>query len=159
MRNVRPLLFVSSVLMMCIAAACSRETMDRDIKADITVKAKTELAFAGVGFTVDKGVVTLTGSCPAEPAKQKIETTVRKIAGVKDVVNSIVINPVVIDTDPALKQSVDSALMQFNLATSQVSNNNVVLMGKVKKQDDVQKILKAMQKLKVGTVDNRLVVE
>jgi len=147
------------IILLCLLAACSRDSMDRDIKADITVKSKTEMAFAGVSFTVDKGVVNLTGICPSEKTKQTVESTVRKVAGVKHVVNGISIAPVIIDTDPALRQSVDSALMKFNLAQAQVSNNSVLLTGKVKKQEDIQHILQAMQKLKVASVDNRLTVE
>jgi osmotically-inducible protein OsmY len=132
--------------------------MDRDIKADITVKSKTELSFAGVGFTVDKGVVNLTGMCPSKATKDKVASTVKKIAGVKAVRDSIMIGPVVIDTDPALKQSVDSALMKFNLAQASVSNNNVLLTGSVKRPQDVQAIMKALEKLPLASIDNRLTV-
>jgi len=158
MRNMRVELF-AACMMLASLAGCSREKMDKAIKADITVKSKTEIAFAGVSFTVEKGVVNLSGVCPSEKTKQTVESIVRKVAGVKNVVNSIAICPVVIDTDPALKQSVDSALMKFNLAEARVSNNSVLLTGKVKRPEDVRQIMGAMEKLKVASVDNRLVVE
>jgi osmotically-inducible protein OsmY len=149
---------VALVVLLFFVTSCSQEKKDRDIKADITTKSKTEISFAGVNFTVDRGVVSLSGICPSQKSKEKVESTVKGIEDVKNVVNAITIGPVVIDTGPFLKQSVDSVLMKHNLATAQVSNNNVILTGQVQ-QKDLSKILEAMQKLPVANVMNQLSVQ
>jgi len=131
--------------------------MDKDIKADITTKAEKEISFAGVNYTVLNGEVNLTGICSSQKAKDKVKSTVKKIAGVSAVNNAITIGPVVINSDPLLKQSVDSVLKKYSQATAQLNNNNVILTGQVAKEEG-HKIVEALQKLPVNSIDNRLTV-
>ncbi|MDB5208658.1 MAG: transport-associated protein [Flavisolibacter sp.] len=141
-----------------LVMSCSRQTKDSDIKADITTKAKTEIGFAGVEYTVQNGVVNLAGLCPSTKEKDKIEATVRKIAGVKNVVNATRIGPVVIDENFSLKQSVDSVLKPYNMATAQVSNGRVIVTGRVE-QKKLQSITEAFRELNAGQIDNQLTVQ
>ena len=138
-------------------AGCGQKEKDKDIKADITTKAQSEIAFAGVHYTVNKGVVDLWGTCPSEKEKHKVETTVGKIAGVKKIINQVVLGPVVLDENFSLKQSVDSALKNYSLVSAQVSNGIVTLTGEAK-ADEVQKIQESLQKLSVN-IDNRIIVQ
>ena len=63
-RSLAMALFVATLLV-----SCSREKMDKDVKADITTKAEKEISFAGVNYTVLNGQVNLTGVCPSQKAK------------------------------------------------------------------------------------------
>src|SRR5215204_4197703 len=127
MKEIKRILAV--IVACCFFTACSQQAKDRDIKADIATKAQKEISFAGVNYIVTEGVVQLSGICPSQKAKDKVEATIKKIAGVKDVVSSIAIGPVVLDSDPLLKQSVDSVLKKYSKATAEINNNNVVLLG------------------------------
>ena len=146
-----------ALLVASLLVSCSRKKMDKDIKADITTKAEKEISFAGVNYTVLNGEVNLTGVCPSQKAKDKVESTVKKIAGVSAVNNAITIGPVVINSDPLLKQSVDSVLKKYSQATAQLNNNNVILTGQVAKEEG-HKIVEALQKLPVNSIDNRLTI-
>jgi hypothetical protein len=139
-------------------AGCSQQKKDSDIKADITTKAKTEIAFAGVNYMVENGMVHLYGSCPSPREKDKVITTVKKIAGVKEIADSMVIQPVMLTADFSLKQSVDSVLKRYSLATAVVSNGTVLLQGKATGKDH-QKITEALHQLPVSGIDNRMLLE
>ncbi|MCC5831732.1 MAG: BON domain-containing protein [Chlamydiales bacterium] len=45
--------------------------------------------FRNVNFSIDDGVVTLSGSVPSDKDKENLEKAIRKIPGVKDVKNEI----------------------------------------------------------------------
>jgi hypothetical protein len=143
---------LSAVLLLL---SCSRQTMDRAIKGDIATKAKTEIAFAGVNYTVADGVVNLSGACPSPKEKSNVETTVQKIAGVKKVVNNISLSPVLLDENFSLKQSVDSVLKDYNLVTAQLQNKQVVLTGQAGEKE-AQELTKSLQQLPVSGIENRL---
>lgn len=139
-----------------VFTSCSQQKKDREIKAEITVKSKQEIAFAAVSATVREGVVTLTGTCPSSKAREKAGSTVKQVPGVKGVINQINIAPVVLDTDPYLKQSVDSVLKQYALAQAQVEQNKVLLTGEAP-ANDIPKILQGLQKLSITSIDNKLI--
>jgi osmotically-inducible protein OsmY len=84
--------WVPLVLAVCLFSSCSQQRQDRNIKADIATKAKTDLNFAGVRFTVSDGIVSLTGRCPTQKAKEAVEKTVRDISIVKDIVGNSITN-------------------------------------------------------------------
>ena len=82
--------------------SCGQKTKDVGIKSDLTSKSKSELSFAGVNYTVDKGLVNLTGTCSSEKDRSGVELKA-KIAGVKNVINNLIAGAVVIGTDHRLK--------------------------------------------------------
>ncbi len=138
--------------------SCSPQSKDVAIKEDITIKAKEDIDFAGVNYVVDKGTVVLTGLAPTPEASQRAEKTVKGIAGVRKVYNTIAIGPVILDEDFPLKQKVDSVLKKYNKAQAQVENGHVVLLGEVS-QSDMPKILKSIGQLPVNMVENQLRTE
>ena len=158
MKRVKGMVQLSLLALVIFLTGCSQQKKDREIKADITAKAKSEIAFAGVNYTVSNGIVDVTGVCPSAKERDKVESAVRRIAGVKEVKNSIAIGPVVLDADFSLKQSVDSLLMNYNLAGASVENSNVILTGSVPEKD-LQKILNGLKKLPVAGVVNQLAVQ
>lgn len=137
---------------------CSQEKKDRDIKADITTKAKSEVAFAGLSYTVDEGIVHVTGQCPGLKQKTEALTTIRGIAGVKGVVDSISIAPVMLDDRFSLKRSVDSVLKKQNLITAMLEGDRLVLYGQVN-EDEWPALMEGLQSLPLSGIDNRMHIE
>ena len=99
-KSILPYVFF---VFMLINTSCSQQNEDKNIKADLSAKAKNELNFAGVNFTVTDGVVTLTGNCGSEKSKNTVEETVKSVNTVKGINNKIVIAPVNINADLRLK--------------------------------------------------------
>jgi len=147
------------LLTLCITSAlsCSPQMKDRAIKEDITTKAKDDINFAGMNYTVENGVVSLSGYAPTADAREKAASTIKRIAGVKQVNNMVAIAPVVLDHDFPLKQSVDSVLMKYSKAQAHVEEGHVVILGKASKEE-ADKLLKALDKLPISSVDNQLVI-
>ncbi|HEX8358176.1 MAG TPA: BON domain-containing protein, partial [Segetibacter sp.] len=92
-RNTNVLLSGFLVMGMALTACAD---LDTTIKADLSTKALAEKDFAGVRFTVDNHVVTLSGECPTEKSKSTVEAKAKGLYGVENVVNNITIAPVVI---------------------------------------------------------------
>jgi hyperosmotically inducible periplasmic protein len=128
---------------------------DSTIKADLVTKAESEKDFAGVRMRVDKGAVTVSGECATEKSKSTVETTVKGVYGVKNVINNIAVAPVVIGTDQLLKQGVDSVLKKYPNVEAVTKDSIVYLEGKVP-DDQVLKLKAEINTLKPKMVDARL---
>ena len=142
-------------LLNFLIISCSQQEIDKETKADITTKAKTDISFAGVNYTVADGVVYLSGKCPTDKAKTSVEGTVKDIAGVKNVVNTISIAPVVLTSDYALKQSVDSVLKNYAGVQADVRDSMVVVKGEAEKKD-MQKLMEGLYSLNAKKIENEL---
>jgi osmotically-inducible protein OsmY len=147
-----------AVLIPILASCSSPDKQDKSIKADLTVKAEKKQDFAGVIFTVEKGIVTLSGQCPTDKSKTSVEGTVKKLYGVKDVVNNITIAPVVIGTDQGLKHQVDSVLKKYAGVQALTRDSIVHLEGKVK-QDELPQLTAAINSLSPRQIDSKVSVE
>lgn len=128
---------------------------DATIKADLVTKAKSDKDFAGVRFTVDKGVVTLSGDCATEKSKSTVETVVKGVYGVNQVVNNITVAPVVIGTDQQLKQGVDSVLKDYPGLEAITKDSIVYLQGKIA-DNEVIKVKDAISMLKPKIIEARV---
>ncbi len=136
-------------------SSCSQQELDKEIKADLAAKAKNELNFAAVDYTIEDGVVTLTGKCPSEKSKGEAEQTVKGINLVKGIVNHIEVAPVVLNADLPLKQAVDSVLKDYPEVQANVKGGTVVLEGKAKTKD-AGKILAGLNPLHPQKIENQL---
>jgi osmotically-inducible protein OsmY len=130
-------------------------TTDNEIKADIAAKAKNDLNFAAVGYTVDNRIITLTGNCPSLKSRQQVLQTVKGINVAKSVVNRIQIAPVILDQELSIKQAADSILAAYPGVTASVKEGQLVLSGKASTQENA-KLTEAMSRLPGLSVDNRL---
>lgn len=146
--------FVLFVFILLINTGCNQDT-DSSLKADLTAKAMVERDFQGVNFTVKDAVVTLSGSCPTQKAKDAVEKKVANTYRVKQVINGIDIAPVVIGTDDLLKRSVDSVLQYYPGATAITKDSTVYLQGHVA-NDKEQELTQAINSLQPKTVENKL---
>jgi osmotically-inducible protein OsmY len=143
------------VSFLFLITACSQQQKDKGIKQMIATAAKEEVAFTGVNYSVEKGLVTLSGICPTEQEKAKVESKVKQTAGVKEVMNLITIAPVVLDGSHLLKRSVDSVLMKYPAIEASVEDSVIYLQGQVKNKD-AEKIMSGLQSLGAKAITNQL---
>ncbi|MEX8548579.1 MAG: BON domain-containing protein [Mucilaginibacter sp.] len=144
-----------SLFLLGILSSCSQQELDKEIKADLTTKAKTDLNLAAVNYMVEDGVVTLTGKCASEKSKSEAEQTVKGINIVKGIVNHIEVAPVVLTTNFPLKQAADSVLKTYPTVRADVKGDTIVLEGKAKSQD-AGKILAGLKPLHPQKIENQL---
>lgn len=156
-QNCKLIVIILAMMFMGLAS-CSQQETDKEIKADIATKAKTDVDFAGVSYTVDKGDVSLTGKCPTVKSKDQVEQTIKSINIVKGIIDQIQIAPVVLDDDFALKQSTDSVLATYPMVKAEVAQQVVVLTGRTQKQN-LGKLMAAITKLHPTKIDNQLAVQ
>ncbi|MBS7564684.1 BON domain-containing protein [Mucilaginibacter sp. Bleaf8] len=145
-------------LLIIILQSCSQPQRDKEIKADIATKTKSDLNFAGVNYTVNDGMVTLTGKCASEKSKAEAEQTIKGINIIKGISNQIIIAPVTIGTDLPLKQAVDSVLKSYPAVQADVAQNIVTLTGKIKKQE-AAKLMPAINGLRPASINNQMMVQ
>ncbi|WP_133300146.1 BON domain-containing protein [Mucilaginibacter terrenus] len=141
---------------LMVSAGCT--TTDKDIKAEITQLAKTDVNFADVKYTVEDKRVTLTGSCPSKKSKDEVEKIIKGIRVVKDVVSRLQIAPVTLTNAFPIKQGVDSILAGYPTVIADVSETEVTLSGKITKPEVVP-LLTAIRKLNPPTINNKLQVK
>lgn len=116
-------------------SGCREGIRDEEIKADLTMKAKEDLNFAGVQFYVENARVTLSGSCPTLKSRALLIQKIKAIHVVDTIINNLEIAPVVLTTTFGLKQDVDSILSKYPTVTALVTDSIVVIKGKVKDQE------------------------
>jgi len=143
------------VLLLCVATFMAGCTTDKDIKADIAQKAKNDVNFAGVSYTVENKVVTLSGRCSSVKARQKVWQAVKDINVIKGVIDSIQILPVLLDDDFALQQAADSVLAVYPQAQANVKNQSIFLFGKATKKD-MDSLIAAVKRLQPAQVVTKL---
>jgi hypothetical protein len=149
---------ISLLMIISMVVGCSQQSKDKDIKADLATKAQDEVAFAGVNYTVKNGTVYLSGNCPSLNAKEKVQSTVKDLAGVKNVEDSLQIAAVILDENFWVRRSVDSLLKDYPRATAQMSGDTVMLIGSVQK-NELPKIMDKLKAIPARSVNNLLLAE
>ena len=137
---------------LLLLSACSQQSRDREIKADITSKAKEDVNFAGAYFTVQDGNVSLWGKCPTEKSRDLLIQKLKTIHVIKVIDNRLTIGPVSIGSDFSLKQQVDSVLAKYPGITAALSGNGIQLLGSAK-STELQKILESLRGVSSEPVD------
>jgi|GEM_PF-7053928 len=118
------ILFISFVF-----SGCNQAVIDRNIKAEITARAKDTRIFAGIRYYVLDGEVMLSGQSTSSADRRKVEATIKRMAGVKNVKNEITVAPVLMDTDYELKIKADSVLAQYPSVYALVADSTILLRG------------------------------
>ena len=142
-------LYLSSFLVILVMSSCGQEDRDRQLKADITIKAKNDVNFAGLQFFVDKGIVTIKGSCPTEKSLATVRQTLETIHIIDSVSYQISVAPVQLGPLFSYKQSVDSVLAKYPMVSSQVSDSSLIVSGVVKEKE-ADKLKDAIDKINPG---------
>lgn len=154
LRMIKPVFGSFACALLMTISGC---TNDKDLKAQITGLAKSDVNFAGVEYMVDAKTVTLTGRCPSQKAKDAVEQTIQAINIVNGINNQIQIAPVTLDASFDKKLEVDSILAAYPGITAEAAQNSVILKGSVKKPELAQ-LLTGIEKLNLQKVQNRLSV-
>lgn len=143
------------LLFLCLG--CSQSAKDKDLRELITNQIKEEVAIDGVSVSVSNSVVTLGGTCPSDPERRKAESIARRTAGVKEVVNQIVVAPDASRSDRLLKQAVDSILGKYPTVQAAVRDSVIFLQGTIGSKK-AQKLFNALQRLNARGLVNELVI-
>jgi hypothetical protein len=134
---------ISYALIFTVALS-SCQTPDKDIRADIAGKAKEDLNFAGLQYTVHNGLVNISGRCPSAHALAKVKQTISNIHVIKEVNYNVTIEPVILDESIPIKNKVDSILADYPKVVAEVSYSYITLKG-VSTAQEKGKLIKALR--------------
>lgn len=154
-------IYLCGLLAMVTFYACG--TNDKDLKKEVD---SVMVAYPGVTTTVDKGVVTLTGTVTSEDMKAGAERAAKAINHVKSVRNNIMVNaPSSSWTLPQndeydLIQSINDSLEDggFDDINVSVSDGEVRLSGVVKKSD-LQRVMQIANESGAKRVINEMTIQ
>lgn len=138
-----------------LVLSCSSEKRDQQIKADLVSKAKEDINFAGVMFTVSNARVYLWGSCPTERSRALVREKIGTIHVIKAVNDQIKVNAVEVDRDLDLKLKADSVSAKYPGVAVSVSDNVVTLVGKVA-PDKLNVLIASIAQLNPKAIRNQL---
>jgi osmotically-inducible protein OsmY len=95
MRVLSVVLIVSLLALVAAPLAAAGKVSDDKIYDDVKLKLGLDTQVKGGGFTIDvkDGVVTLEGKVRAEKQKARAERLTKKVKGVVQVVNKLVVEP------------------------------------------------------------------
>lgn len=126
------LLIMMSILAIAgLAVACdSGRIEDAGITSEVRGKLAADPGASAlrIEVSVRDQIVTLTGEVPTAAEKARAETLARNAAGVRDVINNIVVNPYSANINPAVKKVEDVAVA----ATGAI--NDTAILTSVKSQ-------------------------
>jgi osmotically-inducible protein OsmY len=123
---------MKKIIIAIIAAALAGcLATDEEIRADIATKARKDLSFAGLDYTVQNGKVSFKGSCPSQKAFNQVKQAVRNIHVIKAVNYHVNIAPVTLDSLTQVKMQVDSLLAKYPQVVAEITRNEVTLKGSV----------------------------
>ncbi|MBP6687813.1 MAG: BON domain-containing protein [Lacibacter sp.] len=145
----RCFIILASVLVLG-AGSCKKKLKDADIQASIESVISADADMKGMMVTVKDGVATLSGECKDEALKAKFEEAIKKVEGVKSVINNstiAVVAPVVPPASDALAQAVTDALKDFPGVKSQLTDGVLTLTGEIKRTS-LQKLMMGLNALK-----------
>ncbi|MEJ7560622.1 MAG: hypothetical protein WKF66_20090 [Pedobacter sp.] len=142
-------------LVILLMESCSGQAKDQEIKADITIKAKDDVNFAGVQFYVKDATVKLVGTCPTPKSIALVKQKLSTIHVIDSVEDYLTIAPVRLGSSLAMKQQADSILSKYPTVISSVSDTSITLLGDIG-NSELQKLLPVMKKVHPNVITLRL---
>ncbi len=143
------LVLLASLLVLGITS-CKKKLKDADIQAAIETVLKADADMAGTTVSVKDGVATLSGVCKDEACKAKCEEAVKKIEGVKSIVNNCTVAPpevVVPPVSDALSQRIADAVKDFPGVKTELKDGVLTLTGEIQRAS-LQKLMMGLNALK-----------
>lgn len=141
---------------------------DENIQKDLNQAAVSSQYLAGKSFSVTDGVATVTGTCPDDMCRTRAEEEIKRVKGVKSVVNNIIVEAPVAMPDPGTMQAgpditmimngMKDATKDFPSVTYTVNNGVIVLNGTISR-NDLPVIMQRANALKPVRVENNLTIK
>jgi hyperosmotically inducible periplasmic protein len=151
MKQMLKLSFAAVALLLVLGAtSCKKKLKDADIQAAIETALKADASMANTMVSVKDGVATISGECKDEACKTNCADAVKKIEGVKEVVNNCTVAPpapVVPPVTDALSGAVTDALKDFPTVKSELKDGVLTLTGEIAK-GSLQKMMMGLNALK-----------
>jgi hyperosmotically inducible protein len=150
-------IILSSVIAISIISALN--SCKSQAEKDAELKTKIETAAPGIVVNVNDGVVTLNGQVNDENAKLSTEESIKKISGVKSVINNIEVpEPIIINPDQAIIDAMNTILTNYNGVTGVVSEGEITLTGEINRSD-LQTLMQALNSINPKKINNQLVIK
>ena len=143
-KNLKLRITFQFIIYALTMVSCNSDEMDREIKADLTIKAKEDVNFAGVNFTVRNRNVKIWGYCPTDKSRKAIIQKLGTIHVIRNIEDQMVIRPVLIKQDFPLKQLADSLLAKHPESWAEITDQNIILRGNIKEKQ----LSKLLQEIK-----------
>ena len=135
--------------------SCKPKIKDEDIQTQI----QSNAALSHLVASVKEGVVTLSGECKDDAEKAAAESTIKQIAGVKNVINNTTIAPpppppapVEIAADDPLTKGITDALKDYPTVKATAKDGIITVTGE-SNAANWKKIKIALDALKPKKVD------
>ena len=132
--------------------SCKKKVSDADLTTQST---SVVAAYPGTSVEVKDGTAHLSGTFASEADKAAAIEALKKVEGVKDVMDMATVTPpveTVSAVDPAVQQKVADAVKDFPSVKVEVVNNELTLTGDVSPAQ-ARKIKESVDALKVGKVN------
>lgn len=144
----RCFILLASVLLLG-AVACKKKLKDTDIQANIESVLNADPDMKRTMVIVKDGVATISGECKDEACRARCEDAVRKVEGVKSVINNCTVAPPAVVNPPvsdALSQAVADAVKDYPTVSTQLNDGVLTLTGEIKRAD-LQKLMMSLNSL------------
>ncbi len=145
--------------------ACKSDKSDAEILESFNKERMEDNRMTNLSATVVNGVLTLTGQCADEDCRKHAEDEVKSIAGVKSVVNNVMINtpgssiaPVEVTNDAAMQTGLKDAVKDFPGVNATVINGEVTLTGEIQR-DRLATLMQSINGLNAKRINNNLTIK
>ena len=163
--RVHGVMAVANDIEVRLPGSAERSDEDLALAATRALEWDTLVPMENVELTVSKGTVTLRGEVEWEFERQEAERAVRRLSGVRGVINAITVRPRVTASPQELQQKIENALVRnaetdAQRITIDVDGSKVILRGTVRswmEKREAERI--AWSSPGVTSVDNRIQIE
>lgn len=101
---------LAAFTMLTVATSCKKKVSDADVTT-AAQKVLTDAGMTGTTVSVAEGVVTLGGTCKDDKCKADCEELVKKVGGVKSIINNCMVTPP-IPQPASITTTLDAATQQ-----------------------------------------------
>lgn len=161
---MKKLLAIVAIAVFAISfTSCKSKVKDEDVKAAVQTVLTANPDYNMLAVDVKDGVATITGEVKDETTRAGINTSLKEVKGVKEVVNSATVTPPppppVINPDDTLTTAVKDALKDHANVTATVADGVVTLTGTVKNQDEKRTVQQKISALKPKSITNNVTIK
>jgi hypothetical protein len=152
-KTVQLFFLLTASLLVINATSCKKKLKDSDIQAAIVTALQADASMAGTTVEVKDGIATISGECKDESCKMKCEEVVKKIEGVKSVINNCSIAPVVAPVVDGLQKSINEVLKDFPSVKAELNEGVLKLSGEIERAR-LQKLMMGLNALRTMGIKN-----